>query len=138
MRTVVVGIDGSEQSLRTLRFAASLVDDFDGTLVVAFAQYAYLAMPDHVGEALYDDVFERAAATIERDVARELADHQTAWTFVTRRGEPASVLDTVARETGADFIVVGRHGSPTAALVIGSVSHRLVHLSHTPVLLVTD
>ena len=140
VRSIVVGVDGSEGSFRALRFAADLIADLDdGELIVVYAKYAYLAMPDHVAEAMYANVFTRAEQGIRNDVAAELVDRGTSWTFVTREGEPANVLCAVAREAGASYVVAGRHGGSGAAeLVLGSVSHRLVHQSESPVLLVPD
>jgi nucleotide-binding universal stress UspA family protein len=50
---------------------------------------------------------------------------------------PAEALLQVARERDARMIVVGTHGEhPLTGAVLGSVPHRLLHLSRVPVLVV--
>jgi nucleotide-binding universal stress UspA family protein len=140
VRTIVVGVDGSEPSLRALDFAVGLASDLDDAeLVVAFARFVYLAMPDHVAEDMYAEVLDQAEATVQAEVERALRDRELRWKFVSREGEPSHVLCDVAEEVGASFVVVGRRGWSTATeLLLGSVSHRLVHRSGCPVLLITD
>jgi nucleotide-binding universal stress UspA family protein len=49
----------------------------------------------------------------------------------------ASMIADVARDVGADVIVVGTRGhSPLAGLLRGSVTQRLLHLAPCPVLVV--
>lgn len=50
---------------------------------------------------------------------------------------PAEALLQVARERDARMIVVGAHGGhPLTGAVLGSVPHKLLHLSKVPVLVV--
>ena len=50
---------------------------------------------------------------------------------------PAEALLQVARERNARMIVVGTHGEhPLTGAVLGSVPHKLLHLSRVPVLVV--
>lgn len=50
-------------------------------------------------------------------------------------GGAAHALADVAREAGADVIVVGTRGQgPIAGLLLGSVTHRLLHVATCPVL----
>jgi nucleotide-binding universal stress UspA family protein len=52
-------------------------------------------------------------------------------------GGPAPAILNIAHEAGADLIVVGTRGrSAVAGLLVGSVAHRLLHLSDLPVLVV--
>jgi nucleotide-binding universal stress UspA family protein len=51
-------------------------------------------------------------------------------------GTPHMIADT-ARELGADAIVTGTRGhGPVAGLLLGSVTHRLLHIAPCPVLVV--
>jgi nucleotide-binding universal stress UspA family protein len=75
------------------------------------------------------------------DIVRDLKDRG-----IDARGEVLSPSGSVAKEIidvseaiDASLIVMGTRGlSDGAAVVIGSVSHRVVHLAHCPVLLIGD
>jgi nucleotide-binding universal stress UspA family protein len=96
-------------------------------------------MPDHAAEDMYADVLDHAEQTVQALVEQALGRRDLRWKFVSREGEPSHVLGAVAEEVGASFVVVGRRGwSTVTELLLGSVSHRLVHRSDCPVLLVSD
>ena len=51
--------------------------------------------------------------------------------------DAANMIADVARESGADLIVVGTRGhTPLAGLLLGSVTERLLHLGPCPILAV--
>jgi nucleotide-binding universal stress UspA family protein len=140
MRTIVVGVDGSEPSLRALRFAADLAADLDDAeLVVVFARYIYLSMPEQAAEDMYGDVLAHAERLVRQEADKILDERGVRWKFLSRFGEPAAVLCAMAEELGASFVIAGRRGwSTTSEILLGSVSNRLVHRAHCPVLLVND
>ena len=52
-------------------------------------------------------------------------------------GGPAHAIEEIADRADADLIVVGTRGhSSVAGLLLGSVTHRLLHIAHRPVLVV--
>jgi nucleotide-binding universal stress UspA family protein len=52
-------------------------------------------------------------------------------------GRAARVILELASAEGADVIVLGSRGlSDLAGLVLGSVTHKVLHLAHCPVLVV--
>ena len=52
-------------------------------------------------------------------------------------GHAAHMIVDAAREHGGDVIVAGTRGhAPVAGLLLGSVTQRLLHVSHCPVLVV--
>lgn len=52
-------------------------------------------------------------------------------------GGPAHVIAEVADRTGADVIITGTRGHTAAAgIVVGSVTHRLLHVAHCPLLVI--
>jgi nucleotide-binding universal stress UspA family protein len=138
MYTVVVGVDGSEASLRALAYAADLVETMnEARLVVAHARWlAPLWLPPTGQEEFggYLDLVEEKA----HDAADTEMEHRSVeWKFVARAGEPSDVLHEIAHETDATMIVVGRKGWSTLhELIMGSVSNRLVHHDHDRVMLV--
>jgi nucleotide-binding universal stress UspA family protein len=138
MQMIVVGVDGSPPSLRALSFAADLAADCDDAeLVVVFACFAYLAMPDGAAEAMFSEALDRGERSASDAAAQLLGARGLRWQFVTREGEPSQVLREVADEVHATVVVVGRRGwSTMLELVLGSVANRLVHRSRVPILVV--
>jgi nucleotide-binding universal stress UspA family protein len=53
-----------------------------------------------------------------------------------RIGQPADVVQDVAREIGADLVVIGAHGYGPIERLIGTTASKIVHRSHTSVLVV--
>jgi nucleotide-binding universal stress UspA family protein len=55
----------------------------------------------------------------------------------TTAGGAAHAIADAAKEAGADLIVVGTRGQgPISGLLLGSVTHRLLHVAPSPVLAV--
>lgn len=83
--------------------------------------------------------------TAARDRARELLagleesfrEIGTKTSTLTGVGEPAAEIITTAKEISADLVVLGSRGlGRIQGLLIGSVSDRVMHLAHCPVLIV--
>jgi nucleotide-binding universal stress UspA family protein len=52
-------------------------------------------------------------------------------------GGAAHAIAEIAKKQGADLIVAGTRGyGPIAGLLLGSVTHRLLHIAHCPILVV--
>jgi nucleotide-binding universal stress UspA family protein len=52
-------------------------------------------------------------------------------------GGPAHAIEEIADKANADLIVVGTRGhSPVVGLLLGSVTQRLLHIAHRPVLVI--
>jgi nucleotide-binding universal stress UspA family protein len=133
MTTVVVGVDGSDGSVRALRFAleeararganVKAVGAWDVPL--AAYESGWVTAPIDFGEfatftqsALDKALEDAGAAGSEVDVMS-----------VVRQGQPADVL--CAEAQGADLLVVGSRGlGGFRGLMLGSVSQQCSH--HTP------
>ena len=138
VQTIVVGVDGSEPSLRALSAAADLARGLDAHLSVVFARYIYLALPQHVAEDLFADVLADAERAVEGLVRSGLEGCGVEWSFESHEGHPEEVIGDVATRTDAAFVVVGRSGWSTLhEVLLGSVSSRLAHRTDWPVLLVS-
>jgi nucleotide-binding universal stress UspA family protein len=130
---VVVGVDGSECSERSVRWAADYVNASGGTLELVIAwhwppSFGYpVALPDYDPEGMARVAVEKVAA--ELHVPRE----RLRTTVVA--GAPAQQL--IAASENADLLVVGSRGhGGFAGLLLGSVSTHCVHHAHCPVLVV--
>ena len=133
--TIVLGYDGSTGSNAALEQALVLAKQFGDSLVVCFG----VEPPGNVGEEFKE----------HKHALEELAQRTTAGALERARAEgveaevalvserPAPALVDLAAERGARFIVVGSYGEgPIRGALLGSVPHKLLQLSHTPLVIV--
>jgi nucleotide-binding universal stress UspA family protein len=131
---VLVGYDGSEGSKKALASAIELTGALNSRLVIAFAYEvsAFGGEVQDLAKALRErgeSVTAEAAATA-RDAG---LDPETA----VVSGDRAEALATLAADRGAAMVVIGTRGeSPLKGVILGSVAHKLLHLSPAPVLVV--
>jgi nucleotide-binding universal stress UspA family protein len=134
---VIVGVDRTPVSKRAARIAATIARYF-GDVTVELEE----VIPDPPPEAsryfTYDDPVETEHERLDQfaENLAPLAGHPVSAT--TANGDPANAL--LARESdrlGATLIVVGARGfGPARRLLLGSVSTRLIHSGHSPLLVV--
>lgn len=134
-KTIVLAMDGSDGSRAAIPLAVELAKRDDAKVVVA-----------HVEQ----DVFGKGGGTIPatedeiqaeiRKQAEELGEQGIETTVEMRSvmlGGPAHAIAEIADQAGADLIVAGTRGhSAVAGLLLGSVTQRLLHIAHQPVLVV--
>lgn len=162
--TVVVGADGSEASGAALAWSAGLVGALGGQVVAvhALGLLSHLppggeGPPEAQAAGTGGSEAPRAGgvapegrgpaargpdhrAQAEASLHRWCAPLQAAGVVhrcVVADGNPVIALLHVARDVGADLIVVGRRGSGGfPGLLLGSTSHELTAHAHTPVVVV--
>jgi nucleotide-binding universal stress UspA family protein len=134
--TIVLGFDGSECSGSALNTAIDLARRYDDRLVVVFAVEPPMRS---VGEEFKEH--EKALEEVGREVGAtalaraERAGIEAEVALVHERPAPA-ILD-VARQRDAHMIVIGTHSeSPLRGAILGSVPHKLLHVSDRPVVVV--
>ena len=137
-KTIVVGHDGSEAAAGSLSAATEIAKSDGAKLVVAHVDEHLVGKG--AGMSVKADE-EEVRAALERQV-KELASGGLDAQLVAKEmmlGGPAHQIAEVAEETGADLIVVGNRGHSTVTgLLLGSVTHRLLHIATVPVLVVPD
>jgi nucleotide-binding universal stress UspA family protein len=139
MERIVVGVDGSEESLHAVTFAARLARETGAGVTVVYVRHipaGYSGRP-LVGPAELERYYQTVERRVTRRVVRALTPLTIPWDLEVGRGDVAREVQRVARERGADLIVVGTRGQgPLARLLAGSVSSRVVHHADRPVLVV--
>ena len=138
MAKIVVGIDGSEPSQRALEWAAEEARLRGAHLRVVHAWLEVFIDGTFTAPAVYErdaieqggrEVLDKAVASIP-DGSPELSVEA-----VLVHGQPEVVLLKEAEK--ADLVVVGSRGrGGFAELIMGSVSHRVVHHAPCPVVVI--
>jgi len=146
MTNVVVGVDGTADSLAALATAAELAEESGSELVVVHVRHETWAVA--VGDGQVGGLAAEFAANGSLDAieatSRErsqdvLADRRVDWRFEVASGDPATALIAAARRYAARAIVVGgRTHGVVGGLVVGSVAQKLVRHSPGSVIVVRD
>ena len=130
---IVVGVDGSPESLKAVEWAAGYAKASAGTLelLTTWAHPVSYGLPLSVGgldlEARAREMVEKVAADVD------LPPEQVRITVVNA----AAPTELVRRSHEADLIVVGPRGhGGFAELLLGSVSAYCVHHAQCPVVVV--
>lgn len=134
MGVLVVGYDGSECASAALRAAAEVARGMGDRIVVGFG---------------YDPGGPGEEYTATRDAIRKVGERVTAEALEQAKPEgvevevalvaerPTEALIALADQHDARAIVVGSFGEhPIKGALLGSVPHKLLHLSERPVLVV--
>lgn len=143
MGGIVVGVDGSVDSLRALRWALeeSVLRTTPLTVLAAHepVQMTPAWTPDTVYVEIPQESLEAYQASIDGLVDKAVAD----WggerpAGLTVRAEPGGARDLLLRAAqGADMVVVGSRGaSAVSRLLLGSVSSAVAHHATCPVVVV--
>ena len=136
-KVIVVGVDGSDSSLRATAYAYGLARRQRALLAAVYVQPVMAA-----GAALGAPVADATEETAEDLVALLKAAGERGeglpdvrWEFHTFRGDPYNGLVRAADELKADAVVVGA-SEQAGHRIIGSVAIRLVKAGRWPVTVV--
>lgn len=136
-KTIVLGLDGSEGSKRTIPFAAELARGEGARLVIAYVEEDIIGKGGGPIEATEDEIQAEVASKAE-ELSADGIETSLKKTSVMIGG-PAPAIARIADEEGADLIVVGSRGhGAVAGVLLGSVAQRLPHLAHQPVLVIPE
>ena len=137
---IVVGTDGSDSAAVAVRHATALAKQTGGTLHVVSVyrpvSLGSVAIAASAGISTVDveDVNRGVAAEgaqVADHAATEAKDQGVKVEKHVVPGEPADALVSIAKDVGADLIVVGNRGmSGARRFVLGSVPNKVSH--HAP------
>jgi universal stress protein A len=120
-------------SVAALKFAHELTDPDKSTLCLLHVVSAPSIEPIMLEP---NPVFSEGIA--ERELEKLVQEHLTSSApcrIMTRRGDPASVIVTVAEELKVDLIVMPTHGHKgIERMILGSVAERVAREARRPVL----
>ena len=144
-KKIVVPVDGSESAWHALEQAIEIGKKFDSELLVVtviqpYNNAALLAVPlDH-------NIISQSSADLEQvgtevlhraeDKVKE-AGYPKKPAYKLEVGHPSERILTVAKDNGADAIILGSRGlSGIAEFFLGSVSSKIAQYADVPVLIV--
>ncbi|WP_227367380.1 universal stress protein [Halomonas sp. M20] len=141
-KSILVPVDGSAQSHKALALATNLLEPEQGMLYILSVQEAPLAK-DALGRSAgvlatnaEELVQEAGHALIEQACQASKVENERV-KHIVRAGQPATSIIAEAKQLGVDAIVMGSRGnSNIKSLVIGSVSHRVLHVATCAVVIV--
>jgi len=145
-KRILIGVDGSPESMKALRDAVRLAKILSATIDLLFVIppriYAQCADQDLIvrqsdGNIQHSSMLQMeenelfdAIKTLTTEEGYEVSTH-------TRVGDAVEGLIEFSQSHGSDLIVVGSSGKGMAGrLILGSVSTGVVHQSRIPVLVI--
>jgi nucleotide-binding universal stress UspA family protein len=137
-RRIVWATDGSSSADNALAYAKVLAGGVDGAELIV-VHIDEILTGARAAFAPVDPDEPEARDKIERQVEDLRAAGWRASLRVATRtaGSAAQAIAELADEARGDVIVVGTHGhAPLAGLLLGSITHRLLHIAQLPVLVV--
>jgi nucleotide-binding universal stress UspA family protein len=134
-RCVVVGYDGTRESAAALRWALEHTDPDCPVVAVAVAGTEPAPVPGGERVARVGTRVTHEQRTLWQGWDYDLDAVGDEVELVVERGLPSQVLLRVARERGAELVVLGRHRRRFGA-VLPSVLRDVLALSDVPVVIV--
>ncbi|SIS84614.1 Nucleotide-binding universal stress protein, UspA family [Roseivivax lentus] len=135
---VLVGYDGSEPSDRALDHAVALAKSHDTSIILVhvleWSPYSFLTQEELAERhARRKDEMARAESAVLKPALERVSASGLKIEPVIQYGHSAEILARVAKEKGADQIIVGRDGSGgLAARLFGSTAATLIQIATIP------
>jgi nucleotide-binding universal stress UspA family protein len=135
---ILVGVDGSQSSMRAAAYAAGLARRQRSRLALVYvAPLGIVAAPQ--AAAATAELGREIAADLERQlqeaIERTPEDQRPQWEYHTVQGDPYNGLVETADRLLADAVVIGA-SEKAGHRILGSVAIRLVKAGHWPVTVV--
>ena len=136
IRTIVVGVDGTEGSHRALEWTAERATELDADVVAVFAMPAtsefVMSIPPLPAEAVHG-----LRSHFETDWCKPLRDAGVRYRSYVIEQSPAHALVHFAEREHADLLVLGAHGHGSLTdRLLGSVSYTVSHAAPCPVVII--
>jgi nucleotide-binding universal stress UspA family protein len=140
---ILVATDGSDHALQAARIAAEIAQKFGSkvTLLSVYDPPAFApAILPSIEPAIAPDAVMRLGEEVQEAVERRTGEvfeqAGVAYTPIREVGRPVAMIIEVAQREKADLIVMGSRGlGGVESFLLGSVSDRVLHQAHCPVLI---
>jgi nucleotide-binding universal stress UspA family protein len=145
IQRILLATDGSETAMKAARWAAELAKTYGAKVTVLHVVHIPAALagstilPGGAADvAVVTRLMEQAAEGVLTVTTPVLEQANVEYDTRVEYGHTAETIVRVATEEKADLIVMGSRGlTDASALLLGSVSHKVLHAVHDkPVLIV--
>lgn len=145
---ILIATDGSAQAIAAAQFARTLVNPQALARItvlvvkrpVASMMYTGDITTGYIPQETWDALTDAAQKTAQDSLTATVAaldGMATPIETAIREGSAADEIVHAAEELGAGLIVIGSRGwGEVRSVLLGSVSERVLHLAHCPVLIV--
>lgn len=144
MRTILIAMDSSENSLYAFKQYAEKFHQDDNYVIAAHCVHYTITNPEELITSTKDEekirkVFEedeKRILSVLNDMEALLAENKISGEVVRLEGQPETSILAKAEEVQAAMIVMGSRGLGTIRrTILGSVSEYVLHHSHVPVMI---
>ena len=133
--TILVAIDHSDHSRHALSAAKALAKTANGKIRVVHVREMSIGKPGPVPKEFTDEANSLAEEAVKALTAEGVS--ATSIVRTSHTGRVASEIIEEAADSGASVIVMGSRGlTDLEGLVMGSTTHKVLHLGTLPVLVV--
>ena len=138
-RKILVPLDGSELAEGILPYVSQLASGLDGTLMLLLvADPHVLELAEGLVQARQEGEVPGEAREYVAGVAERLRAQGVGVETTIAVGRPAEEIVSVAKRQGCRLIAMSTHGrTELGRAILGSVTDKVVHSSHLPVLTIT-
>ena len=134
-KVIIWATDGSSGAEHALSFAKGLAQAHGARLIVVHVNE--IALGRAAGPVIFNEDEVQAAIRKQVEDLKQEGLDATLQLADVAAGGVAHVIAEIADKERADLIVVGTRGyGSLVGLLLGSVTHRLLHIVHCPVLVV--
>ncbi|MEK7685668.1 MAG: universal stress protein [Verrucomicrobiota bacterium] len=141
LQNILVPLDFSTASLKTLRYASSLAGQFGSSLSLIHVVERGSFLEDLLGVRLShsDDEAVRAATRLLIQHLRQVLPPASKGGTLLRVGKPACEIAKAARELGCDLIVMSTHGyTKPKHLLVSNIAERVIRHPTCPALILRE
>ncbi len=137
LQKILIAVDGSEHSKRAVEYAIELLKMLQADIILIHCHRNY---PTLLGEPYLQKAINKInqeAETLVKPFRELFRKANIAITERIMEGRAGEVIVAVADTEKADLIIMGSRGlSDLEGLIVGSVTHRVLHAASCPVLVV--
>lgn len=134
---ILLPVDGSRHSDAAADYAVDMARTFGAEVLLLTCRRP---VPNELGVPNTEKVLEHYTQEADAIIAPYRERLSTAKVSVRERiigGSPGEVIADVAKAEACDLIIMGSKGkSDLEGLLLGSVTHKVLHTAHCPVLVV--